>query len=88
MSADTADRSVEAPGLHAAAVYDSEASLRARATPFLRAGLDRGEAVQAMVPADVEEVLPSGHPSRDPTCLSTAPTPRQTTTTRRPPPRR
>jgi hypothetical protein len=47
MSTDIADRSVEAPGLHAAAVYDSEASLRARATPFLRAGVDRGEAVQA-----------------------------------------
>jgi anti-sigma regulatory factor (Ser/Thr protein kinase) len=59
MSTDTADRPVEAPVLHAAAVYDSEASLRARATPFLRAGVDRGEAVQAIVPADVEEVLRS-----------------------------
>jgi anti-sigma regulatory factor (Ser/Thr protein kinase) len=59
MSTDTADRPVEGSVLHAAAVYDSEASLRARATPFLRAGVDRGEAVQAMVPADVEEVLRS-----------------------------
>jgi anti-sigma regulatory factor (Ser/Thr protein kinase) len=45
--------------VHAAAVYNSDAELRARATPFLQAGLDRGEAVLAIVPASVEQVLRS-----------------------------
>jgi anti-sigma regulatory factor (Ser/Thr protein kinase) len=45
--------------VHAAAVYGSETELRARATPFLRAGLDHGEAVLAIVPASAEQVLRS-----------------------------
>jgi anti-sigma regulatory factor (Ser/Thr protein kinase) len=43
--------------LHAAAVYDSDDGLRARAVPFLRAGFDHGEAVLAVVPARVELAL-------------------------------
>ena len=49
----------EEPVLHAAAMYGTDTELRARATPFLRAGLDRGEAVLAIVPARVEQVLRS-----------------------------
>jgi anti-sigma regulatory factor (Ser/Thr protein kinase) len=45
--------------VHAAAVYGSDTELRARATPFLRTGLDHGEAVLAIVPASVEQVLRS-----------------------------
>ena len=39
--------------LHSLLLYDSEESLRGRAVPFLRAGLDRGETVIAVVSADV-----------------------------------
>jgi anti-sigma regulatory factor (Ser/Thr protein kinase) len=59
MSTELADRPVKGAVLHAAAVYDSEASLRERVTPFLRAGVDRGEAILAIVPASAEEVLRS-----------------------------
>lgn len=53
------DRGVEEAPLHAAAVYESEQSLRAKGAPFLRAGLDRGDVILAMVPPSVEEVLRS-----------------------------
>ncbi len=49
----------EKSALHAAALYGSDTELRARATPFLRAGLDRGETVLAIVPANVKQVLRS-----------------------------
>src|SRR5919112_525473 len=43
--------------LHTLLVYDCEDSLCARAVPYLRAGLDRGETVVAVVAADVRQVL-------------------------------
>jgi hypothetical protein len=42
--------------LHAAVIYDSEGSLQTRVAPFLRAGLDRGEAILAVVPSGAERV--------------------------------
>jgi len=47
----------EAP--HALVLYDSEQSLCARAVPHLRAGVDRGEAVLAVVSAGVQQILRS-----------------------------
>ena len=43
--------------LHALVLYDSEQSLCARAVPYLRGGLDRGEAVTAVVSAGVQQIL-------------------------------
>jgi anti-sigma regulatory factor (Ser/Thr protein kinase) len=43
--------------LHAAVVYDADDDLQARTTPFLRAGLDRGETILVVVPSQVERVL-------------------------------
>ncbi len=43
--------------LHSLLLYDSEESLTGRAVPFLRAGLDRGETVIAVVSADVQRAL-------------------------------
>ncbi len=57
MTVGIGDSGVTEPALHAAAVYDSDDSLRGHAEPFLRAGLDRGDAILAMVPARVERVL-------------------------------
>jgi anti-sigma regulatory factor (Ser/Thr protein kinase) len=51
------DRDGEA--LHALLRYDSPESLCARALPYVREGLDRGEAVMAVVSAEVEQVLSS-----------------------------
>jgi anti-sigma regulatory factor (Ser/Thr protein kinase) len=45
--------------LHALVLYDSEESLCARAVPYLRGGLDRGEAVLAVVSAGVQQILRS-----------------------------
>lgn len=45
--------------LHAAVLYDSDDVLLRRATPFVRDGLDHGEAILAVVPAQVEQVLRS-----------------------------
>ncbi len=45
--------------LHTAVVYDSEESLRMRAAPFLRRGVDRGEAILAVVPAGAQQILRS-----------------------------
>jgi len=45
--------------LHAAVVYDSDDALGDRAAPFVREGLDRGETILAVVPAQVERVLRS-----------------------------
>jgi anti-sigma regulatory factor (Ser/Thr protein kinase) len=45
--------------LHAAVVYDSDATLLAGTAPFVRDGLDRGEAIFAVVPAQVQRVLRS-----------------------------
>jgi len=45
--------------LHAAVVYDSDDTLLAGAAPFVRDGLDRGEAIFAVVPAPVQRVLRS-----------------------------
>jgi anti-sigma regulatory factor (Ser/Thr protein kinase) len=56
VSADVA-RPVGDSAVHAAAVYGSDTELRTRVTPFLRTGLDRGEAVLAIVPTSVEQVL-------------------------------
>jgi anti-sigma regulatory factor (Ser/Thr protein kinase) len=42
---------------HALLVYDSADSLRARAVPYLRASLDHGETVIAVVAADVQQLL-------------------------------
>jgi anti-sigma regulatory factor (Ser/Thr protein kinase) len=60
MTAGIADGGVTVPALHAAAVYDSEDGLRGHVEPFLRAGLDRGDAILAMVPDRVEQVLRAG----------------------------
>jgi anti-sigma regulatory factor (Ser/Thr protein kinase) len=57
MTAGIAESGVTQPALHAAAVYDSDDSLRGHVEPFLRAGLDRGDAILAMVPDRVEQVL-------------------------------
>jgi anti-sigma regulatory factor (Ser/Thr protein kinase) len=57
VTAGIADSGVTEPALHAAAMYDSDDSLRGQVEPFLRAGLDRGDAILAMVPARVEQVL-------------------------------
>src|SRR5215218_8091247 len=43
--------------LHALLRYDSPESLCARAVPYVREGLSRGEAVIAVVSAEVEQVL-------------------------------
>ena len=51
------DRDGEA--LHALLRYDSPESLCARAVPYVREGLDRGEAVIAVVSTGVEQVLRS-----------------------------
>lgn len=52
---------VEAAGgdaaLHTLLLYDSEGSLRARAVPYVRAGLDGGETVIAVVSDDVQRAL-------------------------------
>ena len=45
--------------LHAAVVYDSDDALLDRAAPFVRAGLDGGEEILAVVPAQVQVVLRS-----------------------------
>jgi anti-sigma regulatory factor (Ser/Thr protein kinase) len=45
--------------LHALLRYDSPESLCARAVPYVREGLARGEAVMAVVSAEVEQVLRS-----------------------------
>jgi anti-sigma regulatory factor (Ser/Thr protein kinase) len=45
--------------LHAALVYDSDHVLQERATPFLRAGLDREESILAVVSSPVERTLRS-----------------------------
>ena len=46
------------PGLfHAAAVYDSDGDLRARVLTFLRAGLEGGEAVVAVVSERAEKIV-------------------------------
>jgi hypothetical protein len=37
-------------------IYDSAGSLQTRAAPFLRAGVDRGEAILAVVRSRVERV--------------------------------
>jgi anti-sigma regulatory factor (Ser/Thr protein kinase) len=47
----------EVGSLHVAVVYDSTDGLQAGAGPFLRAGLDRGEVILAVVPPAVEESL-------------------------------
>jgi anti-sigma regulatory factor (Ser/Thr protein kinase) len=54
-----AGRAVDREGdaLHALLRYDSPESLCARAVPYVREGLDRGEAVMVVVSADVEQVL-------------------------------
>jgi anti-sigma regulatory factor (Ser/Thr protein kinase) len=44
------------PG-HTLALYDSDESLRVRALPYLRAGLDRGESVVVVVSEEVAQVL-------------------------------
>jgi hypothetical protein len=49
-------RGHEGGPLHAAVIYDSEGSLQTRVAPFLRPGLDRGEAILAVVPSRVERV--------------------------------
>jgi anti-sigma regulatory factor (Ser/Thr protein kinase) len=56
-----AGRAVERDGeaLHALLRYDSPESLCARAVPYVREGLARGEAVMAVVSAEVEQVLGS-----------------------------
>ena len=46
-------------GLHAMALYDSAEGLCARAVPYLREGLERGESVVAVTSAGVEQVLRS-----------------------------
>jgi anti-sigma regulatory factor (Ser/Thr protein kinase) len=43
--------------LHALLLYESEESLCAHAVPYLREGLDRGEAVMAVVSASAQHVL-------------------------------
>jgi anti-sigma regulatory factor (Ser/Thr protein kinase) len=43
--------------LHAVVLYDSEASLRAAAVPYVRQGLDRGESVVAVVSGSAEQAL-------------------------------
>ena len=55
---DPTDRSWGHEGgpLHAAVIHDSEGSLQRRVAPFLRAGLDRGEAILAVVPSGAERV--------------------------------
>jgi anti-sigma regulatory factor (Ser/Thr protein kinase) len=45
--------------LHALLLYDSAESLRACAVPYVREGLDRGEAVMAVVSASTEHILRS-----------------------------
>jgi hypothetical protein len=45
--------------VHALLRYDSPESLCARAVPYVREGLARGEAVIAVVSAEVEQVLSS-----------------------------
>jgi anti-sigma regulatory factor (Ser/Thr protein kinase) len=45
--------------LHCALVYDSDHVLQERATPFLRAGLDREESILALVSPPVERALRS-----------------------------
>ena len=42
---------------HAAAVYDSDEDLRARVLTFLRAGLEVGEAVVAVVSERAEKII-------------------------------
>ena len=56
-----ADQAVDRDGeaLHALLRYDSPESLCARAVPYVREGLARGEAVIAVVSAEVEQVLRS-----------------------------
>ena len=44
---------------HAVALYDSDEDLRTRALPFLRAGLDGGEAVVAVVSQRAEKIVSS-----------------------------
>jgi hypothetical protein len=46
---------------HAVVIYDSAGSLQTRVAPFLRAGLDRGEAILAVVRSRVERVT-AGEP--------------------------
>jgi len=55
------DQAVDRDGdaLHALLRYDSQESLCARAVPYVREGLARGEAVIAVVSAGVEQVLRS-----------------------------
>ena len=55
------DPGVERDGeaLHALLRYDSPECLCARAVPYVREGLARGEAVMAVVSAEVEQVLSS-----------------------------
>jgi anti-sigma regulatory factor (Ser/Thr protein kinase) len=53
------DRDRDGDALHALLRYDSPESLCARALPYVREGLDRGEAVMAVVSAEVEQVLSS-----------------------------
>src|SRR5215217_2580735 len=55
------DQGMERDGdaLHALLRYDSQESLCARAVPYVREGLDRGEAVIAVVSTGVEQVLRS-----------------------------
>jgi anti-sigma regulatory factor (Ser/Thr protein kinase) len=45
--------------LHALLLYDCEESLGARAVPYIREGLDRGEAVMAVLSAGAEQILRS-----------------------------
>src|SRR3954449_9922800 len=52
-------RARDGDALHALLRYDSPESLCARAVPYVREGLDRGEAVMAVVSAEVEQVLSS-----------------------------
>jgi hypothetical protein len=49
-------RGHEGGPLHVRVSYDSAGSLQTRMAPFLRAGLDRGEAILAVVPSGVEQV--------------------------------
>jgi anti-sigma regulatory factor (Ser/Thr protein kinase) len=52
-------RERDGEALHALLRYDSPESLCARAVPYVREGLDRGEAVMAVVSAEAAQVLSS-----------------------------
>ena len=52
-------RERDGEALHALLRYDSPECLCARAVPYVREGLARGEAVMAVVSAEVEQVLSS-----------------------------